>query len=473
MMRRPSRRTVSAIEIVGTVALVAAASACSHFVDAPPPSNILDPSSVETPQAAISMYQGAVYQMSQAFAGGFTSYSYAAISGLFSDEFTGGSSTALVQYDAHFVTPQNETDGPFNHLNTARSEMDAAILGLTTYGGSPPPSYVAEMHALKGYVYLLTSELYCSGVPFSYFAANGDAVYGKTETTIEMVNDAIAQFDSATALAADSTRILQLAAVGRARALLDTGDYAGAQAAVASVPTSFAYQFTYSASINSYWNYLGQLNAIFTPPFYMADVEGGNGLNYISAFDPRTTTYLSGGKPLPVKFQTADKPVSLADGVEARLIEAEAALQAHDVAGWAGILNTLRTNGSFTTKDTVVGTLPDTMTVQDTLWAAGTGNVAGLGPLPLNQTINAPNDSIRVNVLFRERAFWLFGTGHRAGDMRRLIRQYQRSPTMTWPAGATTYSSSPLPYTPDSNLPIPAAENNNNPGYGGCINRDA
>jgi hypothetical protein len=411
--------------------------------------------------------------MSQAFAGAATNFSYAAISGLFSDEFTGGFSSELMQYDAHFVTPQNETTGPFNLMNTARGDMDAAILGLTTYGGSPPLSYVAEMHALKGYVYLLTSELYCSGVPFSYFAPNGDAVYGKAETTIQMVNDAIAQFDSAATLAGDSTRILQLAMVGKARALLDTGNYVGAKDAVESVPTSFAYQFTYSTTLNSYFNYLGQLCSICTPAFYMADVEGGNGLNYISSLDPRTRTYSSGGRPLPVKFQTSDTPVSLADGIEARLIEAEAALQAHDVAKWAELLNTLRTNGSFTTKDTVVGTPPDTMTIHDTLWAAGTGNVAGLGPLPLNQTINAPNDSIRVNVMFRERAFWLFGTGHRAGDMRRLIRQYQRSPAMTWPMGATTYSSSPLPYTPDSNLPIPVAESTNNPGYGGCINRDA
>ena len=30
-------------------------------------------------------------------------------------------------------------------------------------------------------------------------------------------------------------------------------------------------------------------------------------------------------------------------------------------------------------------------------------------------------------MLFRERAFWMYLTGHRLGDMRRLIRQYGRA----------------------------------------------
>ena len=30
----------------------------------------------------------------------------------------------------------------------------------------------------------------------------------------------------------------------------------------------------------------------------------------------------------------------------------------------------------------------------------------------------------RVDMLFRERAFWMYFTAHRLGDMRRLVRQY-------------------------------------------------
>ena len=32
-----------------------------------------------------------------------------------------------------------------------------------------------------------------------------------------------------------------------------------------------------------------------------------------------------------------------------------------------------------------------------------------------------------MDLLFSERAFWMFATGHRLGDMRRLIRQYGRT----------------------------------------------
>ena len=41
----------------------------------------------------------------------------------------------------------------------------------------------------------------------------------------------------------------------------------------------------------------------------------------------------------------------------------------------------------------------------------------------------------RVDMLFRERAFWLFATGHRMGDMRRLLRQYGRSHDNVYPIG--------------------------------------
>ena len=46
------------------------------------------------------------------------------------------------------------------------------------------------------------------------------------------------------------------------------------------------------------------------------------------------------------------------------------------------------------------------------------------------------NFNARVDLLFRERAFWLYATGHRMGDMRRLLRNYQRTQASLWPVGA-------------------------------------
>jgi len=54
-------------------------------------------------------------------------------------------------------------------------------------------------------------------------------------------------------------------------------------------------------------------------------------------------------------------------------------------------------------------------------WSAGSGGVAELAALTDPGTAEA-----RVDLLFRERAFWFFLTGHRQGDLRRLIRQYGR-----------------------------------------------
>jgi starch-binding outer membrane protein, SusD/RagB family len=76
----------------------------------------------------------------------------------------------------------------------------------------------------------------------------------------------------------------------------------------------------------------------------------------------------------------------------------------------------------------------------------------------------------QVDLLFRERAFWLFLTGHRLGDLRRLIRQYGRTADTVFPSG--TYFKGGQPYGAAVNLPLPATETNN-PKVTGCLDREA
>src|SRR5581483_874628 len=105
----------------------------------------------------------------------------------------------------------------------------------------------------------------------------------------------------------------------------------------------------------------------------------------------------------------------MASGVEARLIEAEAALAAGD-ASWLTILNRLRTDGTFTTAPH-----PGDPTVTDTTWGPGVGAVLFPNGLPGLRPLTDPGTpAARVDLLFAERAAWLFLTGHRLGDMRRL-----------------------------------------------------
>jgi hypothetical protein len=93
--------------------------------------------------------------------------------------------------------------------------------------------------------------------------------------------------------------------------------------------------------------------------------------------------------------------------------------------------------------------------------------MAGLKPLTDPGTLDA-----RVDTMFAERAAWLFFTGHRLGDLRRLSRQYGRNPETVFPTG--TYfggAKTASFYGTAVNAPIPANERIN-PNFHGCLNRD-
>src|SRR5690606_39976882 len=93
--------------------------------------------------------------------------------------------------------------------------------------------------------------------------------------------------------------------------------------------------------------------------------------------------------------------------------------------------------------------------------------ITGLLPLEARGSQEA-----RVDLLFQERAYWLFLTGRRHSDMRRLIRQYGRSGATVFPQGA--YPAGPIgTYGTDVNAPAPASELLYNPQYQGCFDRQA
>jgi hypothetical protein len=421
------------------VAGLAGVSACGSLNDVAAPSNLVDTSQVQSQASALSMYNAAIFNFSLAFAGGNGSSdgSYAGQSGLFADEYTTTVGGGPATVETHTATVVTENGGMYGSLQGARRSMDAAIVHLIANGGTLPTSYIAEMHALKGYVYLLLSELYCEGVPFSELNTTGLVQYGEPETLVEMNHHAIAQFDSATLYTTDSTRILQLAAVGKGRAYLNLGEFDSAKVAVASVPTSFVYATTYAAT--TYVNYISGMSS--GPYQFMSDHEGGNGLDYASSPDSRMAKTIISGQPFPAKFPAGATPIPLASGVEARLIEAEAALHDNDIPTWTTTLNTLRASGGTT-----------------------------VVPALTADSTTAASDTLRVNVMFRERAFWMFGTGHRQGDMRRLIRQYGRLPEKVYSVGVWSRGTVAITYLPTPVLNVPEAEVDNNPKYHGCLN---
>jgi hypothetical protein len=99
---------------------------------------------------------------------------------------------------------------------------------------------------------------------------------------------------------------------------------------------------------------------------------------------------------------------------------------------------------------------------------AGTGGVAGL-PLLIDPG-NSTGDTVRINLVLQERAYWLFLTAHRQGDLRRLVRNYGRSPNAVYPTGV--YFGGYGNYGNDITMPIPGAERIN-PHFHGCLDRGA
>jgi hypothetical protein len=271
-----------------------------------------------------------------------------------------------------------------------------------------------------------------------------------------------------------------LAQIGEARALVDLGQYEAAAQLTANIPDNFLYQFMVDWSGGttiggaSVFGLVGGGNVgQHTQGASVADLEGVNGLPYMSGGDPRTAAASYGSNQYgvalyaPVKYGAPTlgvKPITVASGVEARLIAAEAALHAGNASTYLTTLNPLRTDGTFTTAPS---SNPDSVGVIDTTWNAGTGGIAGLRPLT-----DPGSDSARVTLLFHERAYWLFLTGQRQGDLRRLVRNYGRDPETLYPRGPYPLGGALQQYGTDVSVQIPSEEFVN-PLYRGCLSRGA
>jgi starch-binding outer membrane protein, SusD/RagB family len=345
--------------------------------------------------------------------------------------------------DTRNMVPINSTlEEMFYRIQRARAAAERAADAYTRL--APDAAERSEMYSIAGMSYVLIGEAYCSGVPFSNLVS-GAQQFGEPRTTTQIFERAVQLFDSALAVAPASGEIRYLAQVGKGRALLNLERYADAAAAVAGVPTSFSYELEYSENTSRQNNgvyVVTHLNDRFSVIGDDAGTapnggEGGEGLPYLTDDDPRVEVELADDDPLGFdgetnlylqqKYDDRETPVVVASGIEARLIEAEAQLQTAPVTALA-TLNALRAN------------------------SAATG-VTGLAPLA-----PAVGTEAQVRQLFKERAYWMFLTAHRLGDMRRLIRQYGLSEDSVFPSG--TYQKEGE-YGDDVNFPIPFSERNN------------
>jgi starch-binding outer membrane protein, SusD/RagB family len=87
----------------------------------------------------------------------------------------------------------------------------------------------------------------------------------------------------------------------------------------------------------------------------------------------------------------------------------------------------------------------------------------------LSDTTDPGTPEQRVDLVFRERAFWLFATGHRLGDLRRLVSRYGRDPNTVFPVGLYRTGES---YDAATSIPFPGAhEHRYNSAITGCLSR--
>jgi hypothetical protein len=266
----------------------------------------------------------------------------------------------------------------------------------------------------------------------------------------------------ATAVGANGARFVTASRIGRGRALLDLARYTDAAAAVSGIPADFRFELQHSDNSARQNNGVWALS-INGGRWGVAEREGVNGLRFRTQQDvrvasrPRSINNGNGFDGGPMfearKYPARTTAVTLADGVEAELIRAEAQLQTGDAAGMLATLNALRSNAAVMSARGYTGTLA---ALTDPGTAAG-----------------------RQDLLFQERAYWLFLTAHRLGDLRRLVRQYGRNAESVFPTGPYSSNGRTTIYGTDTSFPIPIEELNNpevetgSPNLKGCLSRDA
>jgi hypothetical protein len=405
-------------------ALVLPLSACDldEVLEVPEPDRVIE-ESLQNPDFVDVLIAGAIGDFTVAYSGnggdGFLS-----TTALISDEFfstgTFGTRTATDRREQQDPSAANTSDQTYIELQQARRALFRAADAVAAHPdfGTADSAYV-ELNALWGYTYVALGEGYCSSVPIAD-AAELFPPDAPPRTSAELFEESLPIFGAAGS---------DLASVGSGRALLNLGRWSDAAGAVSGVPTSYNYFLQHSEN--------GANNPFFglqsNGRYSLSHEEGGaaNGLPFRGGdgedpanADPRLPWFEDpdgGFDPsfrlfVQQKYPNRTSNVPLASGIEARLIEAEAAFNTG--GDWLAILNDLRAD---------VGDL----------MAAQIDDYSSFVPAPSLAALADPGtDPERIDLIMAERALWLWGTGHRVGDLRRMIQYYGRTEAEVFPSGA-------------------------------------
>src|SRR5437763_11342573 len=224
LTRFPGRATCAAA-LAGAALLLG----CNQdtLLTVPTPDVVL-PKDITGPAALPSAYAAAIGDFQVAYAGGYgtgldNNEGLAQMSGLLADELIDAETfNTRIEVDRRDTKPINSTTlQTFQDIQRARATADLVASRFRQFDPKNPEG--AEIQALAAFSYVLLAEDYCNGVPTSKVNDDGTFSFGEPQTGQQLLTAAIAKFDSAiaTASANNGAAALNLARIGKGRALLD------------------------------------------------------------------------------------------------------------------------------------------------------------------------------------------------------------------------------------------------------------
>ena len=419
--------------------------------------DIIPPGDVKTAEAAVALANGALNTFRNITGGAESTWLFG---GLLADEWS--TSSTFIENDETDQRRVREFNGSvttmIRNLYRVRTRANGAMTALNAYSPTSK-ALIAEMYLARGFAEVQMASDFCNGIPIG-ITNTLPPDNGVPLTTAQVFALSAASLDTAIATAvgidAQSVLVNRAARVARARVALALSDFASAATFVAGIPTTFAYQHTFSLTTgtNTIW---GQ--GLSSRRYSVGDSVEGNARNirvlnaipFASSRDPRLPTVIpttgsANGQDGQTYARTTTvygqlTTLDVANGIDARLIEAEVALKAGNTALWLSTLNALR---------------------------AAPPKLGDVQAAVLTALADPGSADARLSLQFREKAFWTFSRGQRLGDLRRLLRQYGRTEQNTFPQGVHYKGGN---YGTDVNLPV-VTDERNNPNFKGCVDRN-
>ncbi|HEU4564657.1 MAG TPA: RagB/SusD family nutrient uptake outer membrane protein [Gemmatimonadaceae bacterium] len=448
---------------VGLAAAVAASAACSDFLSVDNPGSVDTGNLADSANAAL-LVNGAIGEFQSMIA---TSALWGAI--LSDEAMSGHNNASYGPIDRRDFTELNDiVAGVYSPLQRARYAGDSVAGRLKGYQGEAAAAKdlrVARMLAFAGYGYVELGEMFC------------DAPIGGSAplTPVELWQKALPRFEEAIAIvtaakadgntAAAGDSILNLALVGAARAALNLGDLPTAKSYASQVAPGFEYRAYYAEGIppqpglptNPFWNGTGSPD--LARPGYNSNTSDGWNYSSAAAWVVVGETFLNLKDPRVPHTPTAVKVLSNAYGDQ---------YLPHKPKSFGGYVkpdtNVAGKKGGVPMTPGAFIRVASWLEAQYIIAEAEQGNANTLLFVNAQRTANdqpastatTPQEVLLDLLDQRRREFWL--DGHRLGDLRRYIKQYNidQFPSGTYRGGSESYGSVTC-------FPIPLTERNSNP----------